>query len=203
MRNTFLTVYMLVILVVSASFGCSGSDTAIAPVQDTPGDISPDMQRQPETDRVLWGMWEISFDPDEMTADVVQLRTALPHYNITEYILPPACDDCFGIAVNSFNPTDHDPDVEFVPHALAARRPESAAQPRIRSQPFKAICHQIRSPRGNQEPFPAVPNHVGNTAHCGTHRRLLQGHRFQQGDRQTLEARRHRKHVKRLHHPEQ
>ena len=93
----------LVVCVLITITGCSGGGTGpVAPVGQHPQE--PVTERDTCSERMLWGIWEIEYDPVEMEAVVLPARHLLGHYNITQYVLPPACDDCFNIAVQGFDP---------------------------------------------------------------------------------------------------
>ncbi len=53
--------------------------------------------------RLLWGMWNIHFDLDELTATVEPVRNIQTHFNVTPILQPPTCNDCLAITINSFN----------------------------------------------------------------------------------------------------
>ncbi len=103
--------FLIILIVAMFLLGCSG--TGINPVTptDNPGEVipvytpdEPDPVREPVSERVLWGLWNITCELGEMKFDVEPVRNLQAHYNITNMIVPPACDDCFSIAVNSFDP---------------------------------------------------------------------------------------------------
>ncbi len=77
--------------------GCSGGATE---------PISPPVEPIAavfESNRVLWGMWDISFDTEALTVDVMPVRNAGAHFDVTGMVLPPECDDCISIYVQSFD----------------------------------------------------------------------------------------------------
>lgn len=95
----WIPVFCLLALV---TLGCSGmSNHPAAPTSDQ---AATGAEGQADNGRVLWGIWSVELDPEEMTLIPVPLRNMHTHFNITNMIIPPACDDCVGIAVNSFNP---------------------------------------------------------------------------------------------------
>ncbi len=61
---------------------------------------------------MLWGIWNIQFDESGLEAVVEPIRNAQAHFNVTSMITPPACDDCVGIAVNSFDMVNRIIDVD-------------------------------------------------------------------------------------------
>ena len=93
-----LTLSIVALLII----GCSGGASNPAMPLDEPAPTLP--ERQPESQRVLWGMWNICFDTTKLTVTIEPIRNAQKHFNITHMVTPPACDDCLKIKVNSFNP---------------------------------------------------------------------------------------------------
>jgi multidrug efflux pump subunit AcrA (membrane-fusion protein) len=74
------------------AMGCSGRGTESATAPDVP-DLST-VAGSADSQRMLWGMWNIHFDTAELTATIEPIRNAKAHFNITDMLLPPACDDC-------------------------------------------------------------------------------------------------------------
>lgn len=112
----FKTIHPFVIILIVAMFtlGCSGAGMNPLTPADNPGDEisgittdNPDPIREPVSERVLWGLWNVTFDPGTMEVVIVPERNTQAHFNVTNMILPPACDDCFNVAVNSFDPVTH------------------------------------------------------------------------------------------------
>jgi hypothetical protein len=87
------------------ALGCSGEqENPVSPGNDTPlTPLRPEAQAE-QSERILWGFWTIHFDPIEMKVSIEPERNIQAHYNVTDYILPPACDDCLAIQANSFDP---------------------------------------------------------------------------------------------------
>jgi len=111
--------FLIILITAMLMLGCSG--TGINPVTptDNPGEIipaytpvEPDPVREPVSERVLWGLWNITFEPGEMKFNVEPVRNLQAHFNITNMIVPPVCDDCFSIAVKGFDPVTRILDVD-------------------------------------------------------------------------------------------
>ncbi len=109
--------------------GCSGyTGVPVGPV-DIPGEpdlqtIEPAAGKEADSQRVLWGIWNISFDVNELTVEIVPVRDIAAHFDVTSMITPPACDDCLKIAVNSFDPVTRIIDVDVTlrnPYGIAGR----------------------------------------------------------------------------------
>jgi hypothetical protein len=104
MKNSIRTIIFsgVALLLLTGALACSGSgvDPAMSSraVVDSPGSGATGSRH------VLWGMWDIWFDVDEPSLSFTPNREAQAHYNITEMILPPHCNDCISGVVNSFDP---------------------------------------------------------------------------------------------------
>lgn len=110
MLNATQTILAFVIIVMF-TLGCSGTGINPLTPAGNPGDEisgittdNPDPIREPVSERVLWGLWNLTFELGEMKIDIEPVRNLQAHFNITNMIIPPACDDCFSIAVKGFDP---------------------------------------------------------------------------------------------------
>jgi hypothetical protein len=97
------SVVLLLILILVAVLGCSNADDGGAIPENSP--VHPSVNSDSAAGRILWGAWEISFDPAQMEIDIVPLRNVEAHQKITFMLLPPQCNNCIEIDINSFNPT--------------------------------------------------------------------------------------------------
>ena len=98
----FIVVLGSILLTWSGLWGCSDNKAnPIAPGQ-TPD--SQGMMESAQSNRVLWGIWEIYFDESKNHITINLMRDAQAHFNVTDMLIPPACDDCLNIQVNSFDP---------------------------------------------------------------------------------------------------
>ncbi len=93
----------LLILLLALGYGCSGADPTVSAPSQYPGDAAT----VSAPGRQLWGIWNFSFNPENLSLEPVPARHLLAHYKITDWLLPPACDDCIEIKVNSFDPVAH------------------------------------------------------------------------------------------------
>lgn len=99
MRLNAIITLLVVMLVVA---GCSGDSISTI---DVPGIThETGIRDEPASERMLWGVWDIHFDTENLTIDVVPLRDMQKHWDVTSMITPPACDDCMTLEVNSFDP---------------------------------------------------------------------------------------------------
>ena len=112
-RNLVFILLVSAILFLNAT-GCSGSSAP--PVTPAITEGSSASNNQGEGERTLWGIWDIHFDPVSMELVVGPSRSAEAHFDITDMVLPPACDDCFGIHVNSFDPVTRVLDADVTLH---------------------------------------------------------------------------------------
>ena len=91
--------------------GCASvQGKPVLPVE-LPG--NPISQQVVSSDRLLWGMWDLCFNPDRLTVSGNPRRTVQTHFNITPLFQPPYCDDCVTIVLNSFNPVTRMLDVDL------------------------------------------------------------------------------------------
>lgn len=104
-----LNIIPLLIVIFIISLGCSGgTDKPVAP--GIPGESPVQLPSELEADtdgqssRVLWGIWNLHFDPATMQVGITPVRAGDFHANVTDMLLPPNCDDCIGIAVTAFDP---------------------------------------------------------------------------------------------------
>ncbi len=93
---------LMLLLATSMVLGCSGSGMNPAEPADAP-DLSSDADA-PGSNRMLWGIWEVGFNPVTSEIAITPTRNALAHFNITDWLLPPNCEDCLKISVNSYDP---------------------------------------------------------------------------------------------------
>ncbi len=117
-----LYVALIATFMLFLTLGCSnGIGGAVVP------ESTPDSHQQAASaseDAALWGMWDFYFDPAELKVEVVPVRDAAAHFDVTTMILPPNCDNCLVLAVNSFNPGTGIMDIDVSlrnPEALAGR----------------------------------------------------------------------------------
>jgi len=89
---------LFVILVLGAVivFGCSGSGKTNNPV--TPNELSG----VPEN-HAAWGVFDVAFDLDKGTAEIVWNREAEMHLNVTGSVTPPKCYTCVAVAGASYD----------------------------------------------------------------------------------------------------
>jgi len=93
---------LIICLILALSLGCSGNAGNL--VQPLEGTSSAIADTDSNSQRQLWGMWDINFDTDKLEATAIPLRDLQAHFDVTQMIIPPACNDCLTININSFNP---------------------------------------------------------------------------------------------------
>ena len=102
------------------ALGCSGGSPDLISPPETPVNISeaeltpddPLRDTQESSQHMLWGLWQINFDPEKFELSAEPARNLQAHWNITNMVIPPACDDCLDFSVNNFNPTTQILDVD-------------------------------------------------------------------------------------------
>ncbi len=101
--------------------GCSANnDNIVTTPESGAGYLG---EHETRVSRILWGIWDIRFDNETMTVEITPARIVEAHWNITPMVTPPACVDCVGIKINSFNQTTRIMDVSATlknPTAIAA-----------------------------------------------------------------------------------
>jgi len=102
--------FCLVALIILFGVGCSNNSIApTSPAQLTAGST---IEGAADTSHVLWGIWSISYDADSGGIGTLPYRGITAHFDVTSLILPPACNDCITIKVNSYKPGMHLLDVD-------------------------------------------------------------------------------------------
>ncbi len=82
--------------------GCS-SNPGLLTQPDGAGLNASQQEASSEGDsgHMLWGIWRFSYDPISGEINAVSMRDALIHWNVTDSLLPPDCNDCIKLKVNS------------------------------------------------------------------------------------------------------
>ncbi len=92
-------VWNLLLIVTLLLFTISCSSNGTAPVSPENGTSNLDTRNIADSlmadGRVLWGVWEVGIDPVAGSAEVLPQHSADPHYDVTPFIMPPVCNDCF------------------------------------------------------------------------------------------------------------
>ncbi|HEX9746711.1 MAG TPA: hypothetical protein VGB30_14935 [bacterium] len=95
-KKTIIQTGITIIMAAIIFAGCSGGSN---PVATNPG--TPDLRLGSEFDdapgRISWGYWNITIDPESMTAQVVPDREAQLHYNVLQMLEGWACADCVNV----------------------------------------------------------------------------------------------------------
>ena len=124
--------------------------------------------------RVLWGIWNIAIDASGLKATAIPEREIQLHYNITDMLLPPACDNCLEIAVKSFDTITRILDAD-----VTLRNPYPISGHDVRGILFtNDTGHELRNPDdwtgywdisggGNINPFKAFAKQEPNRIFAG------------------------------------
>ncbi len=129
----------LALLTILLAVGCSGSgmDNTASPMMPPPA-LG---ERNPASQRALWGFWEISFEGESLTPRIEPMRAAELHYNITPMVTPPQCFDCISIVVNSFDTVTRIMDVD-----VTLKNPASVSGHDVRGILFTSDAgHELRN----------------------------------------------------------
>ena len=109
--------YILTALSIAAllAMGCSGGGSGDA-ISPTDAGISATEigggASIAASGHALWGMWQFQVEPDTLSVTATPLRYAAAHFNITDMLLPPNCNDCLKTKINSFDPVTRILDVD-------------------------------------------------------------------------------------------
>ncbi|MFH1676839.1 MAG: PQQ-binding-like beta-propeller repeat protein [bacterium] len=99
--------------------GLSGGDGLTVPPTDlTNGNSSGtnsgqsltppiDAEKHLRKDRSIWGVWELSIDPETFEPTIVPSRMLEAHYDVTKAVTTPNCPTCIGIKVLNIDPVTH------------------------------------------------------------------------------------------------
>jgi len=110
-RRANLTFYLSVVLLLGMLTSCTGGVPVVpegAPAS-AGNNNSPALEElsSPLSNHHLWGSYNFTYDIENMQIGVVPSRYASPHFDITDILNPPACNDCLRIEVLEFKPADH------------------------------------------------------------------------------------------------
>jgi hypothetical protein len=100
MVKKFLNVVILLILILPAGVGCSNSPDNPA----SPPVLPEDKINTVSGTHHVWGIWNFDLDISGLIATAIPARSLEAHFNVTGWLLPPDCDDCATVSVNSFDP---------------------------------------------------------------------------------------------------
>ena len=94
--------YAFIILAIAFTFGCSsykGDSTGVIPPQEPERLCSPN-----DDGHALMGLYTIRIDAENLTVEAIRNREAEAHFNVTPYLLPPNCYDCFFVKILNVDP---------------------------------------------------------------------------------------------------
>ena len=115
---------LIILLLIGFSLGCSGTVGNPAQPEGLNIPAFPQRDSNSNSQRQLWGMWDIYLDTENLVATAVPARDIQAHFNITQMVTPPACNDCIKLIVNSFDPVTRILDVDVTlrnPSSMSAR----------------------------------------------------------------------------------
>ncbi len=97
-----LFIPVAVILLGMPVAGCSSDAAPVAPPDDNAPQI---VAATGNSQHLLWGICGLDVEQvgDSLEINIVVKREAFAHYDVTDWLLPPECDDCIEIEVNSFD----------------------------------------------------------------------------------------------------
>ncbi len=88
---------LLIIFILFGAASCS-SGTSNSPISPDVQNPEPGMERQVSSDRIPLGAYSLTLGEDG-DYSLVEVREAFGHYDVTAFVLPPGCPDCFWIVL--------------------------------------------------------------------------------------------------------
>ena len=101
MRYNVLTLTVLLGICASLSSGCNRTSPVDPPLAQPAGGRGA-------SGHVLMGIFNVSIDLAARSARVVPARQPEAHYDVTHFLMPPYCSDCFKITVTNLDPVNHE-----------------------------------------------------------------------------------------------
>ncbi len=114
-------VFFLLLTIILIGSGCSSTgldENSVSP------DITQETAHSSGSGHMLWSIWNLAFDPATGEISMLPSRDLLAHFDVTDFVTPPACNDCVKPYVNSYNPGTHILDVDVAlrnPGAIPGR----------------------------------------------------------------------------------
>ncbi len=114
MKNSNSVTAMQVGMIISimCMTSCSGGDVGMVMGnigdESGMGDGSVVSDARMGVGHVLMGLYDVTFDLETGEVWVEPDRAAAGHYNVTEFLMPPYCDDCFIVSIVSFDPVNRE-----------------------------------------------------------------------------------------------
>ncbi len=115
---------MAILLVSAMIFGCSGSGAGNNPIVPGPGNDQGAVETTPQLSGAvdnptgcncghrMWGWWEVSLNTDTGDIEIVPLREAEMHVNVTTHLQSPMPDG-LSIMMNGFDPVTGEVDIDL------------------------------------------------------------------------------------------
>ncbi len=112
----------VVALTAILSLGCSqGEKSSPVTVDNSDGIaglVGNEASGVSDSSHILWGIWQFAYDEASCELVPIPLRDSQKHYNITDYISPPKCNDCLKIEILELIPAEH-----FIKLKISVRNP--------------------------------------------------------------------------------
>ncbi len=86
--------------------GCGKNESPVAPQSDYPGTqtILTDSQRTVQTNRYLWGIWDVRISEDRETVEIIPDRSSTMHFNTVRLMEEVPCTTCIVIIIKELIP---------------------------------------------------------------------------------------------------
>ena len=102
----FLQISLIILLFLLQ--GCGRNENPVAPQSDYPGTqtVLTDSQRTVQSNRYLWGIWDVRISEDYETVEIIPDRNSTIHFNTVRLMEEVPCTTCIVIIIKQLIPPD-------------------------------------------------------------------------------------------------
>ncbi len=88
--------------------GCGSNGNPVAPQSDYPDSqtVLADSQRTVQSNRYMWGIWDVRISEDRETVEIIPDRSSTMHFNTVRLMEEVPCTTCIVIIINQLIPPD-------------------------------------------------------------------------------------------------
>ncbi len=97
----YVPALMLAALLCITAVSCGGTQPVSPPLADIAQAL-----RNADSERALWGVWEMNIGPDGYF-EVRPVHSGAPHVNVIPFLLPPSCSDCLSVQGTGYFPAEN------------------------------------------------------------------------------------------------
>jgi hypothetical protein len=105
-KMRFLQISVIVLFLLMQ--GCGRNENPVAPQSDYPDTQTTltDSQRTVQTNRYIWGIWDVRILEDRETVEIIPDRSSTMHFNTVRLMEEVPCTTCIAIFIKQFFPPD-------------------------------------------------------------------------------------------------